>query len=420
MNKKKTLLICLAILIVGGTLVYFIFKTEPSASKTGATKESAMLVEVAQVRRADYRPVIVATGAVEPARDVVLSPRVGGEVVWRSEKFVPGGYVEKGEILLKIDPADFRNRLALRRSDLRQALAELEIEQGRQDVALKDYALIDENLSGENQQLVLREPQLHAVEARVAAARAAVEQAQLQLERTAVRAPFNAHILSRNAVLGSQVAPGDMLGRLVGREVYWVVVNVPLNKLRWIEVPDAEDQKGSPVKIVDRKAWEKGVFRTGYVYKLIGALEDQTRLARLLVAVPDPLAYTQESNRPRLMLNSFVEASIQGQQLKNVVRLNRDFVRENETVWVMKDHKLEIRKVDILLMDAVYAYIVNGLENNEQVVTTNLSTVTEGVELRLNSQDSVQEQQASQLKKLQQGLPFGFSWQGGSLTSGDK
>jgi RND family efflux transporter MFP subunit len=385
MNKKKTLLICLALLLVGGVVTAIIFFTEPSASRSGATKETAMLVDVERVEAGNFYPTIVATGTVQPAKDIVLSPRVSGEIIRRSEAFVPGGFVKKGEVLLQIDPADYRNTLALRRSELQQALAALEIEQGRQKVARRDLELIGETFSAENQDLVLREPQLNTVKARVQAARAAVEQARLQLERSTIRAPFDAHILSRNANEGSQVAPGDDLGRLVGREVYWVVVTVPLSQLRWLSFPDSVTERGSEVRIRDRKAWGEGIYRTGYLYKLVGALEEQTRLARLLVAVPDPLAIGEEAaGLPPLIINSFVEARITGTEIQDVVRLSRDYVRQDETAWVMKNDSLQIRALDIVMSDAEHTYIADGLQEGEQVVTTNLSTVTEGVKLRQN------------------------------------
>ncbi len=389
MNKKKTLLICCIILLVGGAVTAFILLSEPSASRSGATKETAMLVEVTEVEHGTFEPTIVATGTVQPAKDITLSPRISGEVTSLSPDFIPGGFVEEGEVILQIDPADYRNNLELRKSDLSQAMADLQIEQGRQDIARKDYELVEESVAGINEDLVLREPQLNAVRARVEAARAAVNQAKLQLQRSTLRAPFDAHILSRNVNIGSQVAPGQNLGRLVGREMYWVVVTVPLSQLRWLSFPESEEERGSEVRIIDRKAWQEGTFRTGYLYRLVGALEEQTRLARVLVAVPDPFAYRSDSSgQPRLIINSFVEARIQGSPVEDVIRLSRDYVRQNETVWVMKEGKLAIREVDILLSDSEYAYIADGLQEDDLVVKTNLSTVAEGASLRQQAADS--------------------------------
>ena len=348
-----------------------------------------MLVEVTEVRRGTFQPVIVATGSVQPAKEVMLSPRVSGEIVALPEAFAPGGFVQKGEVLLQIDPADYRNTLQLRQSDLRQVRADLEIEQGRQDVARQDYELVEDMVTMENEQLVLREPQLNALKARLEAAQAAVNQAELNLQRTTVRAPFDAHVLSRNANLGSQVAPGDNLGRLVGRDEYWVVVTVPLSKLPYISLPK-DGQPGSEVRITDRKAWRKGAYRTGYVYQLVGALEDQTRLARLLVTVPDPLGY-QNDSLPSLMINSFVEARIQADSITDVVQLNRDYLREDNTVWVMEEGELSIREVDVAFTDAQYAYVADSLRDGDRVVATNLSTVAEGVPLRTAKSDTTAE-----------------------------
>ncbi len=393
MDWKKTLIICCIILFVGTIITVVIFSTEPTAKRVTATKQTAMLVDVIKAERGTFRPTIAAMGTVEPAQDIILSPRVSGEIIKRSPSFTPGGIVEKGETLLQIDPADYQNALQQRKSDLHQATADLNIEMGRQDVALKDYQLLDENLSSENKELVLREPQLNAARARVEAARAAVQQAELNLQRTTVKAPFDAHILHRNVNLGSQVSPGDNLGRLVGLDTYWVATTCPLSKLQWLSFPDNTRKVGSEVQIRNRNAWPEGIYRTGHLYKLVGALDEQTRMARVLVSVQDPLAHqTNPSELPALMIGSFVETRIQGKKITDVIRLNRDYVRKNDTVWIMKDGKLHIRNIDIIFRDANYAYIKSGLNKDEQVITTNLSTVTDGAPLRLQSTDTTSTQ----------------------------
>lgn len=392
MSRKKTLLISLGILVAAAVVTLFIFMTEPTASSEGATKKTDMLVETVPAEKGTFSPKIVVNGNVEPVEDIMLSPLVGGQVLRRSPAFVPGGFVQKGTVLLQIDPSDYRNVLELRRSDLLQAQTDLDVEMGRQQVAEQDLALVGgDTLSAEQRSLVLRQPQLNAVRANIKAAQAAVSQAELDLARTTIRAPFDAHILSQNVTAGSQVAPGDDLGRLVGTEFYWVSLTVPVGQLRWLSFPASEEEKGSPVEIINTSAWPKDSFRRGYLAKQVGALDGQTRLARVLVEVPDPLARTPENERkPELMIGAFVEARIQAEPIENVIRLNRDFVRTNQTVWVNDNGKLTIRDVEILLTDAKYAYITKGLEENEQVVTTNLSAVAEGLGLRTKAEKPTQ------------------------------
>jgi RND family efflux transporter MFP subunit len=380
---KTTLLVSLGLLFAGGTVTALIFFTEPTAQRTGATRETAMLVDVQPVARDTVRPTIRAMGTVRPAQDVVLSPRVSGAVLRRGEGFTPGGYVQEGDTLLQIDPADYRNTLQQRRSELRQATSDLKLEMGRQDVAQQDYQLLGDTLSGANEALVLREPQLNAARSAVESARAAVSQAELDLQRTTITAPFDAHILRRSVNVGSQVAPGDELGRLVGLDTYWVEATVPVSKLRQLQVPD-DGRRGSPVQVRNRTAWPEGHTRTGYVHKLIGALEDQTRLASVLITVPDPHARpTDDPDRPRLMLGAYVETHIQAETLENVVQLNRDYIREDGTVWVMQNDQLQIRDVNVAFRDAESAYIDEGLATGDSVVTSNLATVTEGAPLRV-------------------------------------
>lgn len=375
------------------TLIFF---TEPEAQSEGATIETAILVDVVTTEKGTYAPTIVATGTVQPVEDVILSPLVPGQIVRRDPAFIPGGFVQKGEVLLQIDPSDYRNTLELRKSELLQSETALATEMGRQQIAEQDLELInndslfgDNPLSDNETQLVLRQPQLNAVKANIEAARASMNQAQLNLDRTTIRAPFDAHILSQNVTVGSQVSQGDDLGRIVGTDSYRVLATVPVSRLQWLKFPESEKEKGSMVRIENPSAWPSGAHREGYLDRQIGALDNQTRLARVLVRVDDPLATSDElQGAPKLMIGTFVEVNIQADSIPNVVRLDRDLVRSNQTAWVMKDNLLEIRELDIILTDNQHAYIKSGLEDGDKVVSTNLSTVTNGVELRTRSEET--------------------------------
>lgn len=175
----------------------------------------------------------------------------------------------------------------------------------------------------------------------------------------------------------------------MGLDAYWVVTTVPLSQLRWIEFPEDENERGSEVLIRNRSAWPERVYRTGYIDRLVGALEEPTRMARVLVEVPDPLGYKKESKeKPALIIGSFVEARIKGRPISGVVRIDRDFVRKDETVWVMQEKQLRIRDVQIAFEDASWAYIENGLNQNDSVVITNLTTVVDGSPLRVKGDES--------------------------------
>lgn len=388
LGLKATLTICALLALAAAGALWLIFNTEPEVQRETAVRETAMLVDVTNAESGAFHPVIEAMGTVRPAREVMLRPRISGEVMELSPSFVPGGLVRKGEVLVRIDDADYGNALQQRESELQQAIAELEIEHGRQEIAERDYRQLQKDLEPFNRALVLREPQLRSAEARVQAARAAVEQAELDLQRSEVRAPFDAQVLDREVNLGSQVAPGDPLARLVGLDTYWVETTVPLEKLHWLRFPESGTDGGrdgaSPVTIRHRTAWPRGQTREGRLFQLVGELEDETRLARVLVEVDDPLSRdTGNGQLPRLMIGSFVECRIRGREIEGAVRLSREHIRKNDTVWLMDGDRLAIRAVDIVFQDAEYAYISQGLTPDDRVVTTSLATVRDGVKLRL-------------------------------------
>jgi len=388
MNKKKTLVISIIILGLAALVVAIIFMTEPTAKRESATRETAMLVNVVSVERGNFSPVIKTTGTVQPVREIILSPRVSGEVVRRAEVFNPGEAVESGRFLLQIDEADYRIAVELRKSDLEEARANLIVEKGRQAVARRDFEQSEADLSEESKALVLRKPQLQTAEAAVRAAESALNQAQLDLQRTSVLAPFDALILSRNIDAGSQVSQADVLGRLVGTEEYWIIATVPQSRLAWLSfTEDQETNQGAKVLISNPNAWGANKHREGVLQKMTGELEGKTRMVKVLVSVPDPLGIENSSEgKPALLIGAFVELEIDGKEIEDVVRLNRDYLRNNNTVWVMEDEKLAIKNVEVVLTDAEHAYIKNGLQDGDQVVTTNLATVVEDSPLRVEAE----------------------------------
>jgi hypothetical protein len=106
-------------------------------------------------------------------------------------------------------------------------------------------------------------------------------------------------------------------------------------------------------------------------------------MAEILVEIPDPLARTEKHrDQPRLLIDAPVKVWFDGRKIPDAVRLPREYVRDDETVWVMEEGKLDLRNVDVARRDATYAYIRAGLSESDRVVTTKLTTVTDGAALR--------------------------------------
>lgn len=373
------LLGCLA--IVAGTYkgIQWIRDSQPEAQQENFKRKSSALVETITAYHRTWSPSLIILGTVRPAQEIVLSPRVRGQVLNVSSSFVPGGMVQQDELLLQIDPADFDNAVSIRKSELEQVEASWKIEQGRQSLAQQELQLLGDSIDDVNRALVLREPQAASLRSQLNAAKAAVQRAELDLERTRLLAPFAAQVLRRNVNVGSQVQSGDDLGQLVGVKEYWVMAAVPVRHLRWIQFAE-NGQEGSLVSLHDPESWGADVHREGRVSRMIGSLDQQTRLARVLVTVTDPLGLTSEV--PPLILDTIIEVRIEGIPIPDVVRLKRNLVHDGDTVWVMENDQLKIKQTTIAFRDSEYAYVSHGLEDGDEVVTTTLATVADGVQLR--------------------------------------
>ncbi|WP_420430075.1 efflux RND transporter periplasmic adaptor subunit [Kordiimonas sp.] len=384
LRPAATVLLSLLIIIVAAILVFVIYSSEPKAERETATRETAMLVDVITAQRGVYIPQIMGLGTVTAAQDIELRPRVSGRVLTVSDHFIPGGFVAQGETLLELDAADYRHLVNQQKAALKQAESNLAQEHGRQDIAKRDFEVLSKNMVEGDAALALRRPQLEAATAALMSTQAALDQAKLDLDRTKVLAPFDAQIITRDANIGSEVDPGTMLARLVGTDEYHVIVTVPLSKLKQINIP-RRGEPGAPVEIRDRASWPTGVSRTGQIRSLIGAIDNQTRLARILVSVKDPLSLAEGSGEPVLIVGSIVHTSISGRPLEGVVKIDRDYLRQNDTVWVMQNGLLNVRPVTVAFRDAEQAYISDGLNTGDLIVTSNLATVAEGAPLRTES-----------------------------------
>lgn len=374
-------ILCLVILAASWFAIQWINENQPVAEKVSTTRKSSALVDTIVVTYDSYSPNISVLGMVRPAQQINLQPRVNGQVIELSPKFIPGGRIKKGDLLLKIDPADFENAISISESELEQACAQMEIEEARQRLAKKELELLQGSIDEANRGLVTREPQIASSKAEVSAAKASVERARINLDRTKIRAPFDALVLRRSVNIGSQVGASSDLGQLIGLEEYWVMASVPIRSLRWVQFPDEDNEtEGSKVIIRNVDAWGKDVTREGRVARLIGSLDEQTRLAQVLVVVDDPLGRVNDA--PPLILDSLLGTEIEGKPMESVVRLERDYIRDEETVWVRKDGKLEIREIEIEFRDGQYAYISSGLDEGDEVVISTLATPAEGIGLK--------------------------------------
>lgn len=382
-TPERLLRIFLPLLVVmaGGLAAYWLLNTGPK-SKPRRPTPAAALVQVQPLTRTPGRAMVEAFGTVLPAREIELKARVSGTVVAMADNFVPGGMFPAAQHLLTIDPADYELAVRQQEAQVAEAEAALALEQGNQDIARQEYQTLGEVVGDGDLELMLRKPQLAAAQARLTSARARLAQARLDLKRTGVTAPFNCVVRNRTVNLGSRITDNSVLATLTGTDRYWIEVLVPVAKLHWLKIPAQKGEEGSPARV--HAAGGRPGARSGRVVRLAPDLEQQGRLARLLVAVDDPLNLSgNKADRPKLFIGSYVRVEIEGTELPGVFPLDRALLRDGDHLWIMTPEKrLEIRPVQVAFRGHDQILIAGGVKPGEQVVVSDLAAPVAGMALR--------------------------------------
>ena len=337
---------------------------------------------------------IVAYGTVESNRVLTLQSQVGGQVVELNDDLREGGRVTTDEPLLRIDPRDYEIAVIQREADVANAAVALQLEEARGLVAEREWEMLGESITVDEsgRRLARREPQRIEKEAMLAAARGRLAQAELDLERTTLTAPFNGLVLQDDVEIGQVLGPQNRVATIVGTDRFDVVVSLPMDRLPWLRADPDDLSNNSTAIVVQELGDGRSVAREGRVDRIIGEVERSGRLARVRIAVMDPLglsspdpasAFDPASNTDLpLLLGSYVRVEIAGPTLDDVVELPRAVLRDNETVWV-KDasNHLRIHKVEILVGRPQTVLVRSFLEADEEIVASPLPVAIPGMPL---------------------------------------
>lgn len=390
-SLKTVLKIVLPLLIIGLGLAgsRWIYKTRPKAKKA-KPPQMAPLVRTQKLKAVNYEVRIPAMGQVVPAREITLSSKVSGEVISVSPRFIPGGRVEKGQEILRIDPRDYRLEVTRAEADVAEARYSLRVEQGKQNVARREWKLLqEEKVAGRiDPALALRKPHLRKARANLSRAEAGLEQARLNLKRTRIKAPFNAIVKSKNVDMGSQVAARGELAALVDTDHFWIRAAVPSDRLKWFDTPVKSSGTGAVVDVNKINGSPAG-DRQGRVVRLLPDLEEKSLMAGVLIRVKDPLNLESSSNRPPLLLGSFVRLSIRGRTLENVIPIPREAWRDQGRIWLATpDGRLDIRSPHPLWKGIENIYIPAEMDRGLRLITSDIPAPVQGMKLKIASEEN--------------------------------
>lgn len=320
---------------------------------------------------------LAALGTVTPAREVGLQSEVTGRIVEVDPRFVPGGRVAAGEVVVTLDNRDHALQIKQAQSQVKQAEVALQQEQSRQTVAEREWKLMGDPTtaaSARGRALALREPQIAGAQAQVTAAESALAQARLAHQRTHIAAPFNAIVRNESVDIGQIARPGTPLGTLVGSDAWWVQVSLPASELRWLDIPGSE-------ATVIQSFGDAPVRRAGTVVRMLADVDPSGQMARVIVEVPDPLGL-QDPTAGALLLGATVTVELTGRRLDDAVALPRSALRGDDAVWlVAPDDTLAITPVRVARRERDRV-LITGLAADARVINNRIAAPVAGMKLR--------------------------------------
>ncbi len=390
MNKNGKILLPIIILLMAIIISVVLIRSKPQAGRR-PVKEKTMIVKVLTATPTSERITVTALGTVQPAREVVVSPEVGGLIIEQSPKLLPGGWFQKGETILKIDPHDYFLALEQSKANLESARFDLKVEQGRGKIAAREWDLLGDDIKGNNSDsdLALRKSHLVKTEALLVAAKSRYDQARLNIERTRIQAPFNALVRAEFVDVGQLVSPQTKLATLVGTDRFLVQVSVPVNHLQWLKIPGASGDSGSRAVVSHRLGQGREIIREGEVAQLLGDLDPVGRMARLLVSVDNPFDQQLDDgikNIP-LLIGAYVSVEIEGAMIEDVIKVPRTALRDDGRVYVMDDEdRLAIRDVDITWRRDDFVLVASGIIEGDRIILSRIKTPIPGMKLRVQDQ----------------------------------
>lgn len=385
MKRLLTILVPLLILVVGvaGAVALIAAKPKPV---TKPPETVTPLVRVRPIALEDVRLKVSSQGTVSARTESLLVPEVAGRIIEVADEFASGGFFEQDEVLLRIDPGDYRRAVAQAEAAVANARLRLAREEAEAEIAVREWR----ELHGDEPAppLTRREPQLEDARAALRAMRVNLEQARLDLERTYLRAPYACRVREKLVDVGTYVAPGTPMARIYSVDYAEIRLPVPDEDLAYLDLPldyrdrDADAGRGPEVILSARFAGERHEWK-GRVVRTEGEIDPKSRLVHVVARVRDPYGRGDDPSRPPLAVGMYVQAEILGRRVEQVAVVPRSALRGDDRLMVVDaEDRLRFRSVDIIRTTHDEAIIGGGLLDGDRVLVSPIATGTDGMRVR--------------------------------------
>jgi len=379
---QREIILPAILLLMGASAAWAIMALRPQIVMQ-APKTEAPLVSVIQVGPQTLRLTVHSQGIVTPRNEIDLIPEVAGKVIHLHPDFVPGGFFDRDDLLVAIDPRDYDYAIVQAQAQIAEAKRQLAMEEAQADQSRNEWQALGD---GAPSALAMREPQLAEARAKLKAAEANLTLARIKRSRCELRAPFAGRLQTKNIGLGQFIQPGDKLARIYSTDVAEIRLPLSTDQLSFLDLPlgvrNNSSHQGPKVSLTAQFA---GAMQTweGHIVRTEGALDESTGVLYAVAEVQEP--YQEKDNRPPLLSKLFVQAEIEGKAMQGVFVLPQSAMNASQEVLLIDAvQKLHVRRLDVLRNEPDRILVEKGLNTGDRLVTSGIQVPVEGMTVRVD------------------------------------
>lgn len=379
-SKLKKIIVPLVIVVVAIVVAKGLSSMKKPAEKK-QQERLGILVDSKPIVTEDLVYQIQSQGTVKPKLETNLSSEVNGRIVEVAEQFIEGGFFNQGDLLVRVEQADYQTNVKAAQASLANTEAALEEEKARGRVAEEEWRSFTD---GNAPELGLRRPQLASALALVRSAEAELERAKRDLARTEIRAPYAGLVKSRSANLGQFISRGSVLGVIYGTDVAEVRLPLTDNDLAFIKLPTMADETMQPKVEFNATVAGKPMSWQGKIVRTEGILDQRSRVIYAVAQITDPYQRQAKHSGEVLRFGRFVQANILGSATADIIVIPRHLLLTQQQVLVIDNQQqLQFRQVVVERTDERFAYIRQGFAADDVLATSAIANPLAGTVVRL-------------------------------------
>lgn len=344
-------------------------KASPNAGRQGRRGPlSPVQVAVASEQRVPHY--LSGLGTVTAANTATVRSRVDGPLT--AIHFKEGQQVAAGDLLAEVDPAPFKVALAQAEGQLAKDQASLA--NARRD--LTRYQQLAKTQVASRQELDAQQAQVAELTGTVAADKASVASAQLQLDWSRITAPVSGRVGLKQIDVGNQVSGSDAIVVITQTDPIDVVFTLPESDISTVVKAQAASPD-LPVEAWDRSNRQR--LSTGSLLSLDNQIDATTATIKLKARF--------DNKEGLLFPNQFVNARMQVATQEKAIVIPAAALQmgsEGHFVWVVSaENKVSKKAVTPGQQSSLSVVIDSGLDAGERVVTDGIDRLTDGAQVEV-------------------------------------